>query len=319
MANESPRKLIKFGNSSFIISLPKEWIERNNLGKGDLIYITDNEGDLVINSKENKKSPVKTTITLSIDNKNFDELRREVTSAYISNYNEIIFEGKNKKQRREAVSEAIKEIIGLEIVDHNNSQTIVKDILDLRAISFEKITRRLDNVIRSMFEDIGIVLQNEDFKSLDVKGLKSADTEVNKLYFLIWKVVRKCQEEHAIAKELKISTKELSDMQWFSLHMEYIGDSLKRIAKLLSSQQIDPKGKKKIVELICIFERDYLKAINSHYTNDKQTARKIATMKKTHQKMCTELISFYPSCGSAGEKLRALADAIHNIAKIIAY
>lgn len=318
MAQSEPRKLIKFGNSSYIISLPKDWVKKNNLKKGDLVYISDHQGDILINVRDKKIESPKTSVTITLEKKDLDEIKREVTSAYINNYNEIIFSGLSKGERAEIIDKTIKDQIGVEIVEQTATQTTVKDILDLRAVSFDKITRRLDNVIRSMFEDLTIMMKTGTNKNA-VKDICAADIEVNKLYFLIWKIVRKCQEEQNTAEELKISPKDMSNMQWFSLHMEYIGDSLKRIAQNLSSEKSDKKCESRILEVVETFERDYLNTLNAHYTNDKNTARKISGLKKNHQKICTSLVESCPETGAITEKLRQIASSIHNISKIMAY
>ena len=46
------RKLISFGKSSFVVSLPKSWIKQNKLKKGDLIHFEDEGNNLVIKKKE---------------------------------------------------------------------------------------------------------------------------------------------------------------------------------------------------------------------------------------------------------------------------
>ena len=53
------RKLIKFGKSSFVISLPKKWLEKNKLKKGDLLYVSENENGLSLTSKDNEKKEFK--------------------------------------------------------------------------------------------------------------------------------------------------------------------------------------------------------------------------------------------------------------------
>ena len=318
MAKSEPRKLIKFGNSSFIISIPKEWIDKNGLKKGDIVYLEDNIDHLVLTLKD-KKKPTCKKITISLANKEVDDLRREFTSAYINNYSEIILEGKNERKRSELINKIIQEKVGIEIVEQNDTQTVIKDILDLDAVSFEKITRRLDNVIRSMFEDVISALKMESFKEWTAKEINQADIEVNKLYFLIWKIVRKCQEEPRLSIGLKVTPKELSDTQWLSLHIEYIGDNLKRLAKLLISTKMNAESRKKILELTSSFEKYYLEAINSYYANDKISARKIAGMKHEHQKFCSDFCASDPSVEIVGEKFRGIANSIHNIAKIIAY
>ena len=318
MNNSEPRRLIKFGNSSFVVSLPKDWIEKNNLSKGDIVYLENLDDVIVLSSKNKKKNSVKTNVTINTDNGNQKDIRREASSAYINNYDELIFEGKDRKKRVETVNYITSGRIGLEVVDQNENQSIVRDILDLNAISFEKITRRLDNIIRSMFEDLREMLGGGNFSELN-NDLKNADGEVNKLYFLIWKIIRKCQENPQIAKEMKISLKELSNMQWLSLHMEYMGDEIKGLASLMSLVKADEKCKKKILESIKILEQDYLKALGAYYSNDRQIARKIASMRDIHRNICIKFFTACPSSGAISEKMRGIANCIHNIAKIVAY
>ena len=47
------RKLIKFGKNSYVISLPKEWIEENKLGKGSEINLNKFDENLIISTESN--------------------------------------------------------------------------------------------------------------------------------------------------------------------------------------------------------------------------------------------------------------------------
>ncbi|MDO8656313.1 MAG: AbrB/MazE/SpoVT family DNA-binding domain-containing protein, partial [Nanoarchaeota archaeon] len=59
------RKLISFGKSSFVVSLPKSWVIQNKLKKGDLIYMEENEGTLILGAKEHESTEDKSTIILT--------------------------------------------------------------------------------------------------------------------------------------------------------------------------------------------------------------------------------------------------------------
>ena len=52
------RKLVKSGISSFTLALPKNWIEKHELKKGDLLYVEEYIDDTLIistNIKQEKK------------------------------------------------------------------------------------------------------------------------------------------------------------------------------------------------------------------------------------------------------------------------
>ena len=92
------RKLIAFGKSSYVISLPKAWIRQQKMKKGDLIYLEERENSLLLSSKI-QGSPEPKKITISVDNKKIPQIRREVNAAYIENYREIALVGKQLKQQ----------------------------------------------------------------------------------------------------------------------------------------------------------------------------------------------------------------------------
>ena len=60
---EKFRKIIKFGTSSFVLSLPIDWTKKNNLGKGDLVSISEN---------------VNNELVLSVPSKDRSTQRREI-------------------------------------------------------------------------------------------------------------------------------------------------------------------------------------------------------------------------------------------------
>lgn len=69
------RKLIRLGNSSFAIALPKDWVDKSGLKKGDGIFVERNSnGGLTIEASYNKESARKEAIP---DLKDKDEAREK--------------------------------------------------------------------------------------------------------------------------------------------------------------------------------------------------------------------------------------------------
>lgn len=161
-----PRKLIKFGNSSYIVSLPQKWIQKHGLKKGDIIYLDENnDNELILNSKDKKiEKNADKNITIGVDGKDSNEINRELIAAYINNYSEIIFSGKEIDSKKDIISKLLDSKVGVEIVEQTKNQIIVKDLLDLEAISVKNIARRMDNIIRSMFEELKNGMVDHSFK-----------------------------------------------------------------------------------------------------------------------------------------------------------
>ena len=113
------RKLQKTGGATFLISLPKEWITKNELSQGDPVAIFEtNEGTLIIDPKYTEREELKRTIInipkSSQPNAGFD-LGREITAAYLFGYDEIIIASdKNiSLDQRESVKKTIQKLIAI--------------------------------------------------------------------------------------------------------------------------------------------------------------------------------------------------------------
>ena len=83
------RKLISFGKSSYIVTLPKEWISRNNLKKGSALSIESDRNSVTISTNLGEKESEKKSMAINIDNKSMDEIRTEIVTAYLTNYDII--------------------------------------------------------------------------------------------------------------------------------------------------------------------------------------------------------------------------------------
>src|SRR3989344_1490978 len=89
------RKLIKFGSSSHVLSIPNYWLKKHKLKKGDLLYFEENKnGELILFPELVGEESLK-KITIKAENKSLERLGREVLSAYINNFNVIIIIGSN--------------------------------------------------------------------------------------------------------------------------------------------------------------------------------------------------------------------------------
>ncbi|MBU2522880.1 MAG: AbrB/MazE/SpoVT family DNA-binding domain-containing protein [Nanoarchaeota archaeon] len=322
MTETMPRRLIKFGNSSYIISLPKDWITKHKLKKGDIIHISENvENELTLSPKDNLRKSEENPITFDIDDKTTLEIQREITSAYINNYTEIILKGKSLGNKKEIITRIVGEKSGIEITEEGPSQVIIRDIFDFESVSFERIMRRLDNIIRSMFEEIVIGLKGSEFKDWTVKELYRADSGANKIYFLLLKVIRKCQEDSNLMKKMKLSNKSVSDASWVVLQSEYIGDELKRIAKFVIKTPLKEAERKQLFNIINTMHKEYLDTMNAYHKDDRTSAQKVANNKDRQMDMCNKFFetSNHPLKGNITEKLKGISGATITIAKIIAY
>ena len=83
------RKLISFGRSSYVVSIPKPWVLKNRLKKGDLISVDGESGELVLSLNNNHALTEPKEITINAEKKEIGLIRAEIVSAYLNNYDTI--------------------------------------------------------------------------------------------------------------------------------------------------------------------------------------------------------------------------------------
>jgi phosphate uptake regulator len=145
------RKLVKAGQTSHTVSLPKEWISKNELKKGDTVYIhPKSDTELLVSAEKTTKMPSKKEITINIEGKDIDTIQRDITSAYLNNYNTITLLGENITSRTKAIRKILHDFVALEISEQTSMRIIAKDLLNMQEISLYKTINRMDLIIRTM-------------------------------------------------------------------------------------------------------------------------------------------------------------------------
>lgn len=308
------RKVISFGKSSFVISLPKTWIKQNDVKKGQLVYINIKENDLLISAKEHESSEEKTT-TINVDGKGIPLLVRELTAAYIENNRQITIIGKDLKTKSKEILLIIRELIALEVLEIDSEKIVTKDFLDMDKISISELIRKMDIIVRSMIKDCAIAFNEDTAANI---GLR--DSDVNRLHFLVNRVIRYgMRHQGKMLKTYSLKAIDLLNFFMISFHLEAIADETKRVSRGMSKVKL-PNGKQKEFESIIIKVQEYyLEVLKTHYSHSREKAIKLTDYKTS---LITEVNSFYTENKSISEvtymidRLRRLVGAIHELNRL---
>lgn len=263
------RKLVKAGPSSHTIALPKEWISKNNLKKGDIVYVADADNKLVLSPKETTEQPLVTREKLiEVDNKTIETIQREITSAYLNNYSLITLSGASIIEKAKAIREVVHNFVALEITEQSSKKISAKDFLNLNEISIDKTVKRIDMMIRTMFEDLFADKSSKLQASIDLR-----DEDINRLYFLLVRLLKNSLVEQKIAKQLALANKEILSY-WQIVHdLENIADCIKKANEIITTSA--QSTRKEIIETYKSAQKSYNEAITAYYQNDKSFADKI--------------------------------------------
>ena len=274
------RKLIKFGNSSLVVTMPRDWLNKNNLDKGAIVQVNEHQNDLILSpeTKVIKDEPKEITISA---NKKLVTLYDMIVSSYINNYDTIIIVGDKLKDISGDLRTIIHGFVGLEIMEQTSSRIVAKDILEVKDISIVSLIRRVDNITRSMILDTKECIKGKDTS----KHVIDRDKDVNRLVMLIYKLVLNALEKPMVAKSLEVNNRELLYLFNVAEKVEKIADQVKRICKYTTL--IDKKvDRKEILNLFEMLEKQYLSAIKAYYTKDYKLADEVLIRKKDLINIC---------------------------------
>lgn len=312
------RKLIRLGNSSFAIALPKEWVEKAGLKKGDNIFIMPNSsGELIIQPNYQGNNGEK-RIVLNFENKTNKEIEKEISSAYIKDYNLFEIKGLDKDRRKD-VEYLLKSLISLEVIEKNKDSIIAKDFFDFSEINLENFLRRIDNSIRNMFEETEILIKKGIVSNKELKEIYEIDWDINRIYFLIYRVFLKGLNNPAFLNTLKIDSLTLLNSWQIAINIEEAGDELKRVCKLMNRDG-EVKEKEKIFELFSEAKKSYTEALLGYYNKDESLSKKVSIYKDSQINKCDEISrSKEVAVAQIAEKFKHIFSSIHKISELILY
>ncbi len=271
------RKLVAFGTSSHIISIPKQWIEKNRLSKGDILNIEERNNELILSTHDTEERRQPKEATIDIEGKSIAQLKTEITAAYLNNFGVITIKG-NRNENSQKIKEILQGLVGIEVVEETLSKIVVKDLLDIKEVSVDNLIRRVNLIIRSMLEDLAKM--NKDAYS----SLVERDKEINRMVLLGARVVRAACDNPRVAKIFQLPYSDLFISRTVLNNLERFADEIKRIARNYG------KKDKQIRELIDAVTKEFEGAMKIYYSRDKNAAYRQGTEIKKFFAMCDSIL-----------------------------
>lgn len=306
------RKLVKAGNASHTVSLPKSWINKNNLKKGDTIFIQEkSDSELSIKISPDDEKQEQKEITIEVDNKSIGSIQREITSAYVNNYSKINLVGKSIGQQSKKIRGVIHHFVALEVDEQTSSKISAKDLLNLNEISIEKTIRRMDMTLRSIMQDTISAISG---KKID-ESVELRDDDVNRLYFLLFRLLKGALNSQKIAQNFKITNSDILSIWYLNVNVENIADNTKTIISLF-----DKINDKELLKEVCSdIKQAYEDVMKAYYNKNKQAADSVAARRIDIFTKATKLLIKTPTAGAAEviENLKDMTTNICNIARIV--
>lgn len=326
------RRIMSLGRSSMVISLPKNWMQLNELKRGDVVsYAIQRDRSLVVYPSAQKKVQQK-EITLRIGQNEEEALiTQKIIGPFLNGYSGItlisdkIFSVPQRKAVRNTAGR-----LYMRIMESDSKGIYLQTLTDESKASLEQAIQRMQLISHSMCEDIFTALTNRDLAL--AKSVFSLDDDVDHFSFFILRLLRNAAQDPVLANELRIDPIDCMDYQTLVYRIEHVADYTADIARhMIMLDGTKQKIPDDVLELMVTAGLEavdlYIKSANTFFSKDvlfsveimkyqkriEQLDQEIASKAFTGKQKNAELVC---AICSIRYNIKRIADTAANIAEI---
>lgn len=305
------RKLVKAGAASHTIALPKDWLLRNNLAKGSSVFVYERSPhELIITPTVDAAAVPQKDISINVDGKKLDTIQRELTSAYLNNYGSIELTGKSLPSITKEVRAMLHDFVAIEITEQTGTRLVAKDLLNVEEIAVDKTIRRMDMMLRSLLTD---VLQD----NTTGENARLRDQDINRSFFLLYRLIKRSVEDHALAQRLQLSGPRLLATWAMIHHVENIADIAAQLHDLVNNLKKPAKAEaRQRIEAAYTY---YCDAMKSYFNTDRSLADAIAARRLSLVEEHKRLVGRHPDLATVEfmTSMNTMASLVSDIARVV--
>jgi phosphate uptake regulator len=239
-----PRKIIQFGNSSYVITLPQDWLKENNLDKGDKLNVVESNETLILSVHDKKKS--EKTAEISFDDIPLKLFNKELISYYLKNFKYIKIKSENAIEKLEQIRVLKDKLSSVEITEITQDYIMLKDLTSPEELDVKKLTNEIVKMGKILFSELKKDTEGKSKYFL----ITNLDKNINKLTFLAYKAINYNLDVWKNPSEVK----DTHYLRKIISSLEMMGDIIKRVARYLKDDEITAK---KFYELLAEMETYY--------------------------------------------------------------
>ncbi len=234
---EEQRKLQITGGSTYIVSLPKDWVVKNQLKKGSpMVLREEDDGSLSVTPpKLDKKEKQDEAFVRVSSNDNPDAVMRTSISAYLAGYNVLHV----RPQGQQALSSRLRNhlkhfarnyLVGTEIVTDTPADLTLQVLLNYPELTINSALSRMSIIASSMHKEAINCLKNLDYAG--GKSVIETDREVNRFGLYIVRLLKLAVSNPREVKEIGLdSPKDCLGYRLIAKSVERTADHATKIAE----------------------------------------------------------------------------------------
>jgi phosphate uptake regulator len=276
--DEETRKIQFTGGSTYIISLPKNWVSQNQLKKGSFIRLRSEESGLltIVPPSSAVQKRLDEAIILVSPNDDTEMIERKIVSSYLAGYNSIHIKPVKQlstTQRHDIKLFVRRMLVGTEIVTDTFSQLILQVLLSYPELTIQSALRRMCIIATSMHKDAIMGLKTSDIPL--AKEVISTDNEVDRFDLYVTRLLRTALQNPRLTKEIGLeSSNDCLAYRIIIKSVERAADHAVKIAEnvLALKHELDNSTFEKIEKMSGMAIKKFGNSMESLFRRDYKTA-----------------------------------------------
>ena len=295
-----------------MVSLPKEWIDANNLDKSNQVEIETNQNNLSIRTQLNKRPSKEVEISYPLPKG--ESIVPTITGAYLLGFDIIKIVGKSpiSIDDRESVRGSMRRLVGMEIIDEDATNISVQFLLDETSVNPQNILKRMSSIALGMFSDVVLALESGDKTNLET--IANRDAEINRQYFLLVRLIRSTIMDTRLAGIFNLENIDILDYRIAANTLEIAGDTVVELSESLIKSNLSKTELKKLYDFAKDMDKIQIKSIDSFISNDRSLAINAINLQRNNSIKISKIRS---SLESKKQISLVLFDLIYMFEKIL--
>ena len=266
--NNEMRKLQVTGGSTVIVSLPKEWVKKNSLGKGDFVNLEElASGDLRISQLQASTTKKVAVIDCCDHMTGLGDL---MIGSYLSGADiiKISCDSKISRKTRMDVRDFLRDTRGMEIELDTDSEIRIISILNPSELRLQVSINRMYILISSLVNDAMDVLLGESIDLLS--DIDDRERQIDARRLLLERQVAASLQLPSVERKLAIDRFTAMEHANIARILERMGDHATRLAHLVkeNNKVIKIKPGEMPLSAIPLWAKQLKTIVHNMYTKD---------------------------------------------------
>jgi len=232
--SKTTRRIQLTGGSTYIISLPKNWVRQLSLKPGDEVdVIQDSNLRLLLVPKGTSQDGKQNRAVITCENLRPNFAVREFIAYYMAGYTIVsLICAKMKAEDRTAIKDTVrKRLLGAEVVEEDSTNLTVQFLVNEKDLPISRAINRAAVISQNMLKDTLDALRTGDIEV--AREVQERDDEVDRFYFYVARQLTLSITSFEILEEEGYNATQIVDIYSAAKSVERIADHAHRISSLI--------------------------------------------------------------------------------------